>query len=343
MFSSRRHRGPIGIDLGGRTIRAVQLSGRPGHWRTEAVAEVPRRADSDLPTEALRLAGVLGRQGFTGQSAVLAVPDAALLTAILDLPPRSSGAPVEQIALAELARAHRREPATLEMACWDLPAPARPGDTVQVMAAACAHTDAGTILDAFENAGFEVRALDVRALAVARACRALWAPGDSMTAVLDIGWESVLLSVVGGDVVVYERLLEACDLHRLHAMLVEREGLPSELAEQILADGGAAPSDSVGDILTEARHAIENHAQTLSEQLSLSLSYTAHRYPGRPVGAILLTGEGGGMPGLDAMLSTRLEAPARAVTAADLADRAPKNAALIGALGLAAWTAEGQP
>lgn len=340
MLSTRRRRGPIGIDLGGRTIRAVQLSGAAGDWRVEAAAEVPRRSGADRASEAVRLAGVLGRQGFVGQDVVLAVPGEALLTAVLDLPPRASGAPVDRIALAEIARAHRREPATLEVACWELPAPARPGDAVQAMAAACEHDRAGELLDDFESAGFEAHALDVRALALGRACRPMWAPGEALTAVLDIGWDAAQLAVISGGVLLYERALEACDLRRLHAMLVDREGLPAELAEQAITDGAPALQPSEG-VLAGARHAVENHAQMLGEQLSLSLSYAAHRYPARAVEAILLTGDGGGMPGLAEMLASRLEAPVKSVFASDLAAGGPRRSGLVGALGLAAWRPEG--
>lgn len=340
LFGGRKP-GPIGIDLSGRSIKAVQLSGRPGAWRIVAAAQVPRKAELLPAAEAERLAGVLERQGFAGRAVALAVPDAALLTAVLDLPPRASGAPVEEIARSEVAHIHRREPVSLELSCWELPAPPRGAERTQAMAVACAHQDAEPLLDAFEGAGFEVCALDARSVAISRACATAWAPEPALTAVLDAGWDSALLSVVAGGVVVYERSLEACEGSRLHGAMVARAGLPAGLADHVLA-GIASVAEGGAETVAEARQLIEHHIATVAEQLGLSLSYIAHRYPGLPVGAILVAGEAASLPGLVEGLSSRLEAPARVVAAGDLASGAPARggSALVGALGLAAGAME---
>jgi Tfp pilus assembly PilM family ATPase len=331
--------GPIGIDLSGRTIRAAQLSGRPPAHRLSAWAQVPRRAEASMQDEAARLAGVLERQGFIGRTAVLAVPDLSLLTAVLDLPPRSSGAPVDQIALAEVSHMHRRDPASLELACWDLPLPTRGQEQSQAMAAACPHTDAEALLDAFEAAGFDIEALDVRAVALARACKALWAPEPAFTAVVDAGWDSALLSVVAGGVVIFERSLEACELRRLHSGLVAREGLPGPLADRLIA--GEAELAETGHADTAAKGLIDHYFQTLGEQLGLSLAYIAHRYPGRSIGRILVVGEGSAMRGLSDRLSAAVEAPVHIPAPEELAQGVGPGAILAGAIGLASWAAGG--
>src|SRR4051794_31126799 len=97
---SRRQLSAIGIDAGAGAISAVQVSaagdGRP---RIEA-AGIVERSEAEGPVgipsldEARRLADVLYRQGFEGRRVVLAVPDGVLLTALLELPPRGSGAPL---------------------------------------------------------------------------------------------------------------------------------------------------------------------------------------------------------------------------------------------------------
>lgn len=334
-----RRPGPIGIDLSGRAIKAVQLSGHAGAWRLEASAQVPRRLEMEAPAEAARLAGVLARQGFTGRAAALAVPDSALLTAVLEVPPRASGAPVDEIAMAEMSRIHRREAGTMELDCWELPAPPRGAERSQAMAVACGHAEAAPLLDAFEEAGFDVSVLDARPVAIARACRGLWAPEPALTAVVDFGWDTALLAVVGGGVVVYERTLEACELKRLHGALVTRAGLPAALVDHMLAGmdvGGAEGSP-------EARPVLQHFMQSVADQVGLSLSYTAHRYPGQPIGVILMAGEGAAIRGLGDGLSASLEAPARVVGAADLVSGAAKGGhGLVGAIGLAMGAVEGK-
>src|SRR5439155_3902434 len=93
----------------------------------------------------------------------------------LELPPRSSNAPLERIARMEVARAHRFAPDSFEMGCWDLPAAARATKQTPVMAVACTHSDAAAIMDPFEAGGMNVVALDVKAAALARACSPLLA------------------------------------------------------------------------------------------------------------------------------------------------------------------------
>src|SRR5205823_4093664 len=110
---------PIGIDAGGRSIAAVQLdwSGGAGPAITAAsiIARQPATPESPLSTtETAALEEVLYRQGFTGRDVVVGIPDHALLTEVLELPPRSSGAPLEQLARMEIARTHKRDPASFE-------------------------------------------------------------------------------------------------------------------------------------------------------------------------------------------------------------------------------------
>src|SRR5687768_647843 len=118
-------RSPIGIDVGSRAVKAVQLERgcRGGGWRVAAAAAVPRLpadryqagapatsaaapADAAPADQALaavtapsagelnRLYDTLERQGFSGRQVVLAVPDARLLTSVLEVPARTGQAPV---------------------------------------------------------------------------------------------------------------------------------------------------------------------------------------------------------------------------------------------------------
>src|SRR5690606_26804280 len=127
---------PIGIDVGARSIKAAQL-GRAGRaWGVRTLARLTRSTPG-LPgaAEAVRLADSLGRLGFQGRRVVLAVPEDRLLTSVFELPPRSSGAPLEQMAIMELARSVRRDARSLEAACWEVPAPTRAGAGTHLMAA----------------------------------------------------------------------------------------------------------------------------------------------------------------------------------------------------------------
>src|SRR4051812_19281149 len=116
MFSKGTQTSPIGIDVGRRTIKAVQLEPSKtaiGGWRVRAAATLQRTASAaevnapapSVPSsaEVRQLMDVVERQGFRGQKVILAATD-KLVTSILELPPMASQAPVEQISRMELAR-----------------------------------------------------------------------------------------------------------------------------------------------------------------------------------------------------------------------------------------------
>jgi Tfp pilus assembly PilM family ATPase len=207
-------RSPIGIDVGARAVKAVQLRAVAGHrWAVAAWACIPRAlADNAVngapqaasvtaplsAAEVRRLHDVLDRQGFRGRDVVLAVPSSRLMSASLDLPPRSSGAPVDSIARAEFARAHKLplDPPNFEFEHWELPAPARAGRTAQALAVGCTHADADAVIQPFEDDGLDVLAFDAEAWALARACAPLAAPPGRITALLDLGWNGCRLVVV---------------------------------------------------------------------------------------------------------------------------------------------------
>jgi len=319
---------PIGIDLGKRTIAAVQLASHAGVWRVEAATVLDRPAaapgaalampDAD---EAARLGDVLYRQGFTGRRIAVAVPDSRLLTAILELPPRASGAPIEQLAKIELSRIHKRDPGSLEMACWDIPSPARPGEGSHIMAAACPHDDATQLLDTFESAGFMVETIDARAWAMARACRSILASGRGVSALLDIGEAGSLLAIVREGIVVYDRLLPDCGVGTLRSGLCAKLQIEAAVADYVLASCGPQQPDErrQGSLPDGSVAIIEEFVDSIIAELRSGLDYALHRYPGA-VEHMLIMGPGAMIGGLPGKVQAELSVPARAVCPADLAE-----------------------
>ena len=244
--TGRPGRMPIGIDLGSRSIKAAQLARTRDGWRVHAAVSLPRgRPDGEVDrSEVRKLRGVLDRQGFAGSKVVLAVPTGELLTGILDLPPRGSGAPLDQIARMELARIHKCAPETIEVACWDLPAPSHGKDAARVMAAGCAHSSVDALADCFEDEGLNVQALDIHACAVVRACAPLLAEG--ITCLLDMGWAAARLALLYQDVVVYERAMEETGIRPLYQAMGKKLGLSFETIDSVVSEVGLQ-SDAGGD------------------------------------------------------------------------------------------------
>ena len=376
-----RNRSAIGVDVGTRTVKAVQL-GRDrwgtGGWRVTAAAEVPRddaaqpaadaqgkppaRASSALsPAEVRRLVGTLERQNFCGAEVVLAAPGEKMVSSMLELPPRSSQAPIEQIARMEVARAHRFAPDSFEMGCWDLPAAARATKQTPVMAVACTHADAAAVMDPFEAEGLHVSALDVRAAALARACAPLLRDdAGGITGIVDLGWGSATLSLMHRGVAIYGRTLGDSGIGKLYQTLAARLGLETDVIDYILSDSGLAGAGAVAGAAphgeapaaggrkakpTDAAGLIAAHFEAAVQELQVSLSYAQHQYPNTPLSRLLVVGGGGCIHGVTEHLHRVLGIETKAAAPAGLAACAPAVAALCAspaltaALGLAQFHA----
>src|SRR3954469_22371612 len=125
---------PIGLDLSGRWFKAAQASVRGG-VRVMAKAKLTRGVEQGVKgagaatpanaglkgTDAQVLAGALERGGFSGRRVTVIAPRHLLYTEVLELPPRASGAPIEQLARVELARSNRCEEGSFTLGMWDVP------------------------------------------------------------------------------------------------------------------------------------------------------------------------------------------------------------------------------
>jgi Tfp pilus assembly PilM family ATPase len=338
------HRSPIGIDIGSRTIKAAQVT-RGGAPRLAAVSMVPRvhpghELDSE---EVMHLRQVLRRQGFTGNRVVLAVPEERLLRGMFELP-AAPGVPVGQIARMELARLHHVDPQSFEMVCWGLPQAKS-----QTMAVGCPHAAADALLDVFEGAGLDVRALDVRTAAAARACLDLCVPVPGITAILDLGWSSARLLLVCGPTILYERPFED-GLSKLARTLASRFHVDEAAACQILDRVGIStdrlPAEGDPVSLEAIRKVLKAYARSLSEELKVPFAYVTHQHLNEPVQRMLLVGGGAGTPGFAEHMSTLCEVEVRRASPQDLMKVAPNvqtkadHPALSVALGLARFAGD---
>lgn len=345
----RRSTALIGLDVGSKHVKAAQLARSDSGWRLVAASTIDRVDSSDLSqAEVNQIADVLGRQGFKGGKIVLAVPDDQLLSGILDLPPRDSGAPIEQLAKMELARTHKCDASQFEVACWDLPPAKRAVTGTQVMAAGCIHEKADELLDMFEAAGLTCQALDVRGCATVRACEPLWSGQSGVSAILDLGWSGAVLLVVYRGVIVYQRTLSEGGIGRLHELLCGSMELDDDVARFVLAEVGlgedVASNWANWEGLPEVRSMIEDHIRALGPELRTLFSYIGHRYPDAPIEQLLMTGGGAKIKGLVEHLGNVVDCKTMAVFPEEIGDvpvalaEAAREPAMVTAIGLALFT-----
>lgn len=304
----------IGVDIGRRYIKAAQMTnGRLSAWTC-----LNRTGEPGIlaPQDVRRLVEAIRCGPFRGRSAVLAVGPEKLLTGILELPPRSSGAPVDQLAMSELARRHGADVQSMEMSCWDLPSPARAANRTYVMAVACAHADADGLLDVVEKAGLDVLAVETQATAVARACGGLLADLSGTGAILDVGWASSQLVMMYQGIVVYQRNLAKCGVDALAKALAKHPQVDASLVEGLLSGEGLESCLAAGN--EALAPVIAAYLEALAAELRIPLSYLANQYPDAAAKRLLLIGGGARVQGLAAFLNRSMALDVRVVKASDL-------------------------
>ena len=318
---------PIGVDIGGRCIKAVQLRGGPGRWCVTAAGSIVRDNPGG-PVESadiVQLRELMSKGAFKGRRVVLAVPFTQLLSGIMELPPRSSGAPLEELARSELSRMHRCEPDSFEIACWDLPAPARAGGATYVMAAGFRHEHAEELVDVVEAEGLDVYALDIHASAVSRVCSPLLEGVTGIAAILDLGWDQADLVLLYQGVVVYERKLVKCGISSLVDSLSRELKLHHKKAEELVRKVGlSAECPGVTPASVRAVNlGVNSYCEDLVEEMRIPLSYLANQYPDAPPETLLLIGGGGRIPGLEGQLDSVLDFYVRTVLPGDIVKCSP--------------------
>jgi Tfp pilus assembly PilM family ATPase len=359
---------PVGVEVTDRHVCAAQLVGegsrsQPGVARLRIALRMPRQAGGPLgESEALALAGALRRAGVSTREVVLGAPDASLMTGLLELPPRSSKAPVEEIARMEMARMHRADPEGFAMACWDLPASDRAKGATHAMGLGLAHDAADASIDALEGAGLAVCALDARMCAFSRCVAAAMGHNSALAGVVEVGWEAaqiLLLHSSGPEwTIAFERRVPEVSLAGLCRALEQRLGLDEEAAELALRGGavatdlGGAPAETedadpmVADMLRAIKRYQHDFFDRLVPEVQRSLVYATQRYPTQPMTRVQLVGEGARIVGLRSRIAQAMGVECgavlpRDVVRVDASSALAQDGAVVGAIGLAAHALDG--
>ncbi|MBL8759481.1 MAG: hypothetical protein JNK35_13760 [Phycisphaerae bacterium] len=339
-------RGPIGLELGSRWVKAVQLRGRPGRWAITAAARFERPAGARaLPDaeEAERLASVLDRQGFVGRRVTIVMPAALESAAPVQLPARGSGAPLDEIAAAQLAESARCDAGELCTTWWPRGEPGADG-TIPAMAVGVRERDADALADALEAGGLEVAAIDARGVALARACAGCVEDRNAVTAVVSVGHSAALVVALHAGRPIFERVLPESGTRELVERIVKHARVEPDVAFYALTRSApveAAPAAPGADALQAVREAAAAHAEALAREVSVSLSYALSTVPGGASGVVLLAGDAAEYPLFAASLVAAAGPGARIVRPPDVCACPPvlapsaSHASLMLACGLA--------
>ncbi|HTL31337.1 MAG TPA: pilus assembly protein PilM [Tepidisphaeraceae bacterium] len=322
-----RTRSPIGLDVGSRTVKAVQLSRAGGQWQISAAAAFPRALpDAQISAmEVRRMIDVLYRHNFHGRDIVLATPPLRLLDGTLELPksgPDTSG--LDQIARMEFARLQKCEPGAMEMGYWQLPAGPRAHQATRVMAMGCLHRDVEPLIDLYESEGLRVTGLDVEACALLRASTTRLADHKSLTGLFDLGWSCSRLAVVHQDTIVFSRVLGDSGMCSLLTSIQKHLGIDAAMADHVLGKMGLnAPADEESDPIADARRTLTAHFDTMVQELKISFSYATQQYPDAALQRLVIAGGGAGIAGVIQHLSSLIGTEVVTIAPKDLLKAPP--------------------
>lgn len=281
---------PIGLDWSGPTAAAVQLRRARKGWAIHAALRAPVGPLTDADS-VINLHRVLWRHGFEGSDVVLILPtkgDAATTSATLALPPRASGAPVDQLARAEMARVAGRTPDALELDLWEIPAPRRAASGWHVLAVAAPGAEIAARVALFEDGGLRAIVADARASALCRASESLRSPGADITIIVELAWDAAHLIATTGDAPVFERRIDELSIAGQAASIL---GVSDEraLAQRVAAVAASTDQDrrAAPDTSAKLRRLVDAVRAGVRDEIALSASYLSHQFD-RPINRVIL-------------------------------------------------------
>lgn len=294
-------RSGIGLHVDAHEFHAVQLVRTGNETRVGAWAVFPRlksaqddgNAVHSLPgEEELRwAASILNRRGFSGSDISYAAPERICTQHVFELPPADSGAPLEILARAEVARERRCDPNDFAIGFWTLPPRGR---TTETMAVACSNQVISEIIETTHDANLEVIGIDLAELAILRAVQEhlpeTTKDGNTpINAVLHIGWDHSLAIVTLGARLIYVRRIP----HGAEPAWVQattRYGLSENSARAVLGD---YTLEKCSDQLAKIRNACwKSTSKHLASELDVAFAYVSHSFRMAPLGRIVLCGYG---------------------------------------------------
>ncbi|GJM18661.1 MAG: hypothetical protein DHS20C14_08740 [Phycisphaeraceae bacterium] len=281
----------IGLDIGARTIKAVQVRRRSGTPEVVAAIEFERSGEEAMPDqfETERIEGVLFRRGFVGNRLTIVVPREGVFYEEVDRPPRGRGVPEGQIIRSEIARVRRLEPDGFEQAWWDVPNESRRGSAGTAMVVGCERAPVLEAVERFERLGLEIVAVDGAMTALAGRLGAAGIAGDPFTVLVDLGWSAAAMAVVYQGVVVYQRQVEACGLEAVLGRIAKRMNVELDVADHTVRSLGSGIDGEHAGV----QAILNEHGARVADEVQTSLTYAAHRFRKPAGGLVLLCGGGG--------------------------------------------------
>jgi type IV pilus assembly protein PilM len=314
VFSKRRSKPMLGLDISTSSVKVIELSQTKGGYRVDhyAAEPMPQNAisdktivDIDVTGDAVRAA--VKRSGSRNKLAAVAIGGASVITKLIALPAGLSGKELEeQIEL----QADQYIPFPLEEVSYDFevqgPSESDP-DMVDVLIAATRSENVEHRQAVLEAAGLQAKIVDIESDALENACGLLThqMPDnglDQTIAVVDFGATTTTFSILNDRKVAYTRD-QAFGGRQLTEEIMRAYGLSFEEAGKAKKEGGL-PGNYEAEIL-------EPFIDDMAQQINRSLQFYLSSGSGSSghLDQVIVCGGCAAIPGVDQMIQERLDVP----------------------------------
>jgi len=302
----------VGLDVGSKTVKAVELRRLRDGFRIERFAVVPMPpgglvegvvADSGKVSEAVRAA--FQQAGIHNRRVVTALGSKAVVVREIQLPEM----PEEELDRAVRFEAERYLPVAGEDLRVDYQVVDRAHGQVSVLFAAARREVVDNFVQALEAAGITPEVLEVTTFALARLFRGDAQQGAIMVA--DMGAEGTDLLVLQGDRLRLSRTIPTGGnvLTRAVAAVLELEPTAAEVVKEekaVAPVGRTLPEDPTSARVAEA---ISPVLGDLVTEMRRSMEFFLSRAGGQELHKVVLTGGSSRIPNLAAFLAEELGVP----------------------------------
>jgi type IV pilus assembly protein PilM len=294
----RRRFSPIGVDLGARSIKLVQLSGDRARVVEAARVELPALPEKPTPEQlATRLIeglhkGLEGR-AFHGRDAVLCLNDRQMFLQSVRVP-KQTGAELDRAVSQEAAG---RVPFGVEDAeiRYLESADVRQGDTLlrEVVVFACQRTVLRQVLDVVEQARLHPVGVDVEPAALVRSYAGQFRRDDDRKAralMVHIGYSRTAAVIAQGEDLLFVKYIDIGGLQFDQAVA---RHLRMELPEAVSLrkhNGDRRADMQDPEVARSVTEAIRPIVERLASELAMCVRYHSVTFRGQPLVRLVLGG-----------------------------------------------------
>lgn len=307
----------VGIDLGAKCVKAVQVDRTPAGWRITHAAQVATPRDAikegivvDPPTVTGAIREALNQAGVHAGSAVIGVSGGSVTVRNIRIPKMADATLRKSIRF----EASRYVPSSIGDSYIEFEIVGdAPDNQMDVLIVASPTELVNSRIEAVEATGLEVEIVDIEAFAAYRALiesEPSSVSGHTAIALVDIGASATNVSVVSSGVFAMTRSIPTAgqtmtDALRNYFKLSEED-----------AEEGKAQLDLATLVNTSKPtenpplRVLQPHIDELVREIRRSLNYYQSQQvdgaPPAPVTKLVLTGGGGNLRGLDTYMSNKL-------------------------------------